>query len=45
MAKANMKLPDGTSVELNGSPEEIARIMNLYGSPVKADPKASTSVK
>lgn len=31
MAKANVKLPDGTTVEVSGSPEEIARVLSLYG--------------
>ena len=31
MPKASIQLPDGTSVVIDGSPEEIARILELYG--------------
>jgi hypothetical protein len=34
MATANIELIDGTKVLLDGSPDEIARILNLYGGPV-----------
>jgi len=30
MAKANLKLPNGTNVNINGSAEEIQKILNLY---------------
>jgi hypothetical protein len=30
MAKASLTLPNGTVVEVNGSPEEIAKLMELY---------------
>lgn len=33
MAKASLTLPGGTVVSIDGSPEEIARLMQLYGSP------------
>jgi hypothetical protein len=33
MATANIDLFDGTKVLVDGSPEEIARILNLYGGP------------
>ena len=33
MATANIELSDGTKVLVDGSPEEIARILNLYGGP------------
>lgn len=31
MATASIRLPDGTTVEVSGSSEEIARILELYG--------------
>lgn len=31
MAKASVKLPDGTTVEVDGSSEEVARVLELYG--------------
>lgn len=31
MAKAEIKLPDGTSVVVDGSAEEISKILSLYG--------------
>jgi hypothetical protein len=31
MAKATLTLPDGTHVSIDGTPEEIARVMGLYG--------------
>ena len=31
MAIANIQLPDGTRVTIEGSPEEIAKVLNLYG--------------
>lgn len=34
MATANIELSDGTKVLLDGSPEEIARVLNLYAGPV-----------
>lgn len=34
MATASIELSDGTKVLLDGSPEEIARVLNLYGGPV-----------
>lgn len=30
MARATIKLPDGTTVDIDGSAEEIAKIMHLY---------------
>lgn len=30
MTKTTIKLPDGTIIEINGSPEEIQRILSLY---------------
>lgn len=37
MATANIELSDGTKVLLDGSPEEIARVLNLYGGPVTSN--------
>lgn len=31
MPKASIKLPDGTSVVIDGSPEEVAKLLALYG--------------
>lgn len=31
MSKASIKLPDGTSVVIEGPPEEIAKVLSLYG--------------
>ncbi len=31
MPKASIKLPDGTSVAIEGSPEELAKILAIYG--------------
>lgn len=31
MPTANIDLPDGTRVRIEGSPEEIARVLTLYG--------------
>ncbi len=31
MPKASIKLPDGTSVVIEGSPEEVAKLLSLYG--------------
>jgi hypothetical protein len=31
MPKATIKLPDGTSVVIDGSPEEVAKLLALYG--------------
>ncbi len=31
MPKASIKLPDGTSVVIEGSPEEVAKLLALYG--------------
>lgn len=36
MATANIDLSDGTKVMVDGSPEEIARILNLYGGPISS---------
>jgi len=44
MPKATIKLPDGTSVQIEGTPEEVAKLLTLYGgslgssSPPPADP-------
>jgi len=32
MATANLDLPDGTKVRIDGTPEEINKILSLYGS-------------
>lgn len=37
MATANIQLPDGTKVTIEGTPEEISKVLNLYG------PKAPVS--
>jgi hypothetical protein len=47
MAKATLKLSDGTTVLIEGSPEEIARIMSLHSTttqdqPSKPLPKTKT---
>jgi hypothetical protein len=34
MATANIELPDGTKVLIEGSPEEIARVLDLYRHPI-----------
>ena len=34
MAKASIKLPDGTSVVIEGSPEEVAKLLSIYGARV-----------
>jgi hypothetical protein len=31
MPTANIQLPDGTKVTVEGSPEEIAKVLSLYG--------------
>jgi hypothetical protein len=31
MATANIQLPDGTNVSIEGTPEEISKVLNLYG--------------
>jgi uncharacterized protein YneR len=36
MAEANLTLPDGTTVKVSGSPEEIAKLMALYGGASRA---------
>lgn len=41
MAKASFKLPNGTTVELDGSPEEIQKLLLLYGGQQSA-PAADT---
>jgi hypothetical protein len=33
MATANIELPNGTKVQIEGSPEEIARVLELYRQP------------
>ncbi len=38
MAEAKIKLSDGTEVAINGSPEEIAKLMALYNSSDAANP-------
>src|SRR5690606_22977839 len=48
MTKAKIALPDGTRVEIEGTPEEVARLLEIYGgdnsnaakeSPTKRTPK------
>jgi hypothetical protein len=36
MATANIQLPDGTKVSIEGTPEEISRVLSLYGPKVAA---------
>jgi hypothetical protein len=45
MATANIQLPDGTKVSIEGSPEEVARLLALYASkePMHAEPRANRS--
>lgn len=31
MTKAKISLPDGTQVEIDGTPEEVSRVLALYG--------------
>jgi hypothetical protein len=38
MAKATLTLPDGTTVLIEGSAEEIARIMSLHSTTIQAQP-------
>lgn len=42
MPKASIKLPDGTSVLIEGSPEEVAKLLALYGG-ASSDSGAPTS--
>lgn len=44
MAKANLTLPNGTLVEINGSAEEIAKLMELY-SGAKVNNKLASRTK
>jgi hypothetical protein len=51
MATANIQLPDGTKVSIEGSPEEVARLLALYGSkepagdqPRNKRPKRASSI-
>jgi hypothetical protein len=37
MAKANLTLPNGTTVVIDGSPKEIAELMSLYSGASKVD--------
>jgi hypothetical protein len=46
MAKASIHLPDTTCVEISGSPEEIARVLSLYGGKTsQATPNAPPKVR
>jgi hypothetical protein len=45
MAKASITLPDGTAVNIEGSPEEIARVMQLYGPTHVREEKSPTRKK
>jgi hypothetical protein len=49
MASAKIQLPDGTEVTIEGTPEEIGRVLALYGprdladeSPTKKKPRRSS---
>jgi hypothetical protein len=44
MATANIDLSDGTKVMVDGSPEEIARILNLYRGPISSTSSALVPV-
>ena len=44
MATANIELPDGTKVVIDGSPDEIARILDLYRQTPSSDAGSSASV-
>lgn len=44
MAKASLKLSDGTSVLIEGSPEEIAKIMSLHSKAIENKSKALSSI-
>lgn len=39
MAKASLKLPSGTVVTLEGTPEEVKRLLELYSGSEKGQPK------
>lgn len=44
MATASIDLPDGTKVKIEGSPEEINKVLELYGQqPVRASPRRVNS--
>lgn len=47
MAKASVTLPDGTSVAIDGSPEEVAKILALYGGAISkaGGPSSSTPTR
>ena len=46
MPKASIKLPDGTSVVIEGSPEEVAKLLALYGGAASGtDDSSATSIK
>jgi len=48
MAEATIRLPDGTNIQISGTPEEIARVMELYGArtvPPKSRKPSSRSKK
>jgi hypothetical protein len=40
VAKATLTLPDGTTVSISGSPEEIASIMSLHGGTTRSQRKS-----
>ena len=45
MAKANIETKDGTKVVIEGTPEEISKIMNLYKDEKVSEPPAKESKK
>jgi hypothetical protein len=44
MAKASIKLANGTSVQVEGSPDEVAKILALYGGAPATSPAKTPSV-
>jgi len=43
MAKASLTLPDGTAVQIEGTPEEVHKILKFYGGESKQTPKPSSA--
>lgn len=42
MAKSDITLPDGTNITIEGSPEEIAKVISLYGGSARQDASRDT---
>ena len=43
MAKATLTLPNGTRISIDGTAEEVARLINFYSEAVKHQPDKKTS--